>query len=71
MNENKRVPTNKEIVDYANTILKGEEFDINAFLSEIESLNDDAITIRRFKGAREIVKTIRDKITQIKEQSLE
>jgi hypothetical protein len=71
LNENKRVPTNKEIVDYANTILKGEEFDINAFLSEIESLNDDAITIRRFKGAREIVKTIRDKITQIKEQSLE
>ena len=71
LNENKRVPTNKEIVDYANTVLKGEAFNVHAFLADIESHNDNAITVHRFKGVKEIIRFIRDKIAQIKKQSLE
>ena len=71
LNENKRVPTNKEIVDYANTLLKGDSFDVNLFMTDIESHNDNAITIHRFKGAKEIVRFVRDKIADIKEKSLD
>lgn len=71
LNENKRVPTNREIVEFANILLKDKTLDVNIFISNIENQNDEAITIHRFKGAKEVVKYVRDKIVEIKEKSLE
>ena len=41
------------------------------FVKDIENLHNDAITIHRFKGAREMVRFVRDKIAKIKEGSLD
>ena len=71
LNENKRVPTNREIVEFANILLNNKELDVNSFICDVESQNDEAITVRRFKGAKEVVKFVRDKIAEIKEKSLE
>lgn len=70
LNENKRVPTNREIVEYANVLLKGEVFDGNVFFNNIEELNNSAISIQRFRGTKEVVRYIRDKMTEIKDHSL-
>ena len=71
LNENKRVPTNREIVEYANILLANGDFNINTYLNDISQLNTDAITIHRFKGAKEVLRFIRDKIVKIKEESLD
>lgn len=71
LNENKRVPTNREIVEYANKLLEKGDFNINTYLNDISQLHTDAITIHRFKGAKEVVRAIRDKIVKIKEESLD
>lgn len=71
LNENKRVPTNREIVEYANMLLANGDFNINTYLNNINQQHNDAIAIHRFKGAKEVVKFIRDKITKIKEESLD
>lgn len=70
LNENKRVPTNREIVEYANDLLNCEKFDIGKFITNIENQNDGAITIHRFKGAKELVRYVRDLIARIKDESL-
>ena len=71
LNENKRVPTNREIVEYANILLATGDFNINTYLNDIQQLHNDAITIHLFKGAKEVVRFIRDKIVKIKEESLD
>lgn len=71
LSENKRVPTNREIVEYANLLLKNEDSDISNFVNDIEGLHNEAITIHRFKGAKELVRFVRDKIAKIKEDSLD
>ena len=71
LNENKRVPTNREIVEYANMLLANGDFNINTYLNDINQPHNDAITIHRFKGAKEVVRFIRDKIVKIKEDSLD
>lgn len=71
LNENKRVPTNREIVEYANILLANGDFNINTYLNDISQLNTDAIAIHRFKGAKEVLRFIRDKIVKIKEESLD
>lgn len=71
LNENKRVPTNREIVKYANQLLINKELDISTFLNDISQQHDEALTIHRFKGAKEVVRFIRDKIAKIKDASLD
>lgn len=71
LNENKRVPTNREIVEYANMLLTDERLNISTLFNDINQLHTDAITIHRFKGAKEIVRFIRDKISIIKDESLD
>lgn len=71
LNENKRVPTNREIVEYANMLLANGDFNINTYLNDINQRHYDAIAIHRFKGAKEVVRFIRDKIVKIKNESLD
>ena len=71
LNENKRVPTNREIVEYANMLLTNDELNIRMFFNNIIQQHSDAVTIHRFKGAKEIVRFIRDKISKIKDESLD
>lgn len=71
LNENKRVPTNREIVEYANMFLANGDVNINTLLNDINQLHNNAITIHRFKRAKEVVRFIRDKIVKIKEESLD
>lgn len=71
LNENKRVPTNKEIVAYANNLLKCDEFDLNRFISDIENQNNGAISIHKFKGAKELVRYVRSLIIKIQDESLD
>lgn len=71
LNENKRVPTNRDIVKYANLLLNNKDFDISNFFNDISCQQNEAIAIHRFKGAKELIRYIRDKITKIMEESLE
>lgn len=71
LNENKRVPTNRKIVEYANMLLANGDFNINTFLNDINNQHNDAITIHRFKGAKEVVRFIREKVVKIKEKALD
>ena len=71
LNENKRVPTNREIVEYANMLLTNDELNISTLFNDINQQHTDAITIHRFKGAKEVVRFIRDKISKIKDESLD
>ena len=69
LNENKRVPTNREIVEYANALLK-KEFDISKFVTDIETIRGNSINIHRFRGTKEILRYVRDLIVKIKDESL-
>lgn len=71
LNENKRVPTNKEIVEYANMLLTKKDVSVINFIKNIEQLNNESISIHQFSGAKEIVRYIRDKILKIEEKSLD
>jgi len=60
LNENKRVPTNKEIVKYANSILNVNNTSLNKFFIQIENdINTEAIIVKRFDSVRNIIKYIR------------
>lgn len=69
LNENKRVPTNREIVKCANMLLNTEAPDINKYIFDIEALHSEAIVIHHFRGAKEAVRYVRDKIASIKNGS--
>ena len=71
LNENKRVPTNREIVKYANTLLNTKNSDINRFISDLECQSNSAISVHRFNGAKELVRYIRDLIKSMKADSRE
>ena len=70
LNENKRVPTNKEIVEFANSLLQKGSCDVMSLIDELEGHQSPAITIHRFHGAKEVVRYVRDKIAEIKDNSL-
>ena len=70
LNENKRVPTNKEIVEFANSLLQKGSCDVMSLIDELEGHQSPAITIHRFHGAKEVVRYVRDKVAEIKDNSL-
>ena len=70
LNENKRVPTNKEIVEFANSLLQKGSCDVMSLIDELEGHQSPAIMIHRFHGAKEVVRYVRDKMAEIKDNSL-
>lgn len=71
LSENKRVPTNREIVKHANTLLDTKNSDISSFIIGIEQQCNNAISVHRFNGAKGLVRYIRDWIKNIKANSRE
>ena len=68
LNENKRVPNNKQIVDEANKILESENgIQASIILDGIERREDPAIKIHHYKGTNELVKKIKALITDLKD----
>lgn len=70
LSENKRVPTNREIVKYANILLKDNNLEMNEFIEKIENEQIEALKIHRFRGAKELVGYVRDMIARIKNENL-
>lgn len=64
LNENKRVPNNKQIVDDANLILSATN--VIDIIKEIESMNDPAIKVSHFKGSNELVRRIKEILSDLK-----
>lgn len=64
LNENKRVPNNKQIVDDANEILSATN--IVDVIKEIESKKDPAIKISHFKGSNDLVRRIKEILSDLK-----
>lgn len=68
LNENKRVPNNKQIVEEANKILQsGNDFMVSDIIDEIEGRNDPAIKVHRFQGSNELVKHIKSLLSDLKD----
>ena len=68
LNENKRVPNNKQIVDEAVKVLESENgIQASQILKEIEDRNDPAIKIYRYQGGNELVKHIKALLTELKD----
>jgi len=65
---NKRVPTNKEIISFANMLL--EEKNISEILQEIEVSGYDFVKVSYFDGAKSLVKYIGGIKQEISEYSL-
>lgn len=67
LNENKRVPNNKQIVDEANKILESEdEIQTSIIIRDIEERNDPAIKIHHYQGTNELVKHIKALLTDLR-----
>ena len=67
MNENKRVPNNKQIVDEANKILESEDgIQTSIIIRSIEERNDPAIKIHHYQGTNELVKHIKVLLTDLR-----
>ncbi len=64
LNENKRVPNNKQIVDDANRILSAT--DVVDVIKEIEAMNDPAIKISHYQGSNELVRRIKEILSDLK-----
>lgn len=60
LSENKRVPTNRQIVDNANKVLASDnDREATETIAEIENANDSAIKIFHFEGSNELVRYIK------------
>ena len=67
LNENKRVPNNKQIVDEANKILESEDgIQASMIIRSIEERKDPAIKIHHYSGTNELVKHIKALITDLR-----
>jgi len=67
LNENKRVPSNKEIVQYANCVLAlSNEDSIRIVLDDIAHRKNIAVCTYRFGNTKELIKHLRIKINKIK-----
>jgi len=67
LNENKRVPTNKEIVNYANQILALSKLDsITDIINKINSQLNIAVKATRFNTTKDLIKYLRIILNQIK-----
>ena len=67
LSENKRVPSNKQIVDYANRILKSTtKENIDEIVTQIEQNYDPAIKIYHFKDDNELVTHIKMHLSAMK-----
>jgi DNA helicase IV len=67
LNENKRVPNNKQIVDEANKILESEDgTQTSIIIRDIEGSNDPAIKIHHYQGTNELVKHIKALLTDLR-----
>lgn len=68
LNENKRVPNNKQIVDEAVKVLASEDGKQAAqIIKDIEKREDPAIKIFRYQGGNELVKHIKYLLSEFKE----
>jgi len=68
LNENKRVPNNKQIVDEAVKVLESENgIQASQIIKEIEDRNDPAIKIYRYQGGNELVKHIKALLAELKD----
>lgn len=68
LNENKRVPNNKQIVDEANKILDSDDYtQTSTIIDAIEERNDPAITIHHYQGSNELVKHIKILLNDLKD----
>ena len=68
LNENKRVPNNKQIVEEANKILQSDnDVIVSDIIDEIEERNDPAIKVHRFQGSNELVKHIKSLLSDLKD----
>ena len=68
LNENKRVPNNKQIVDEAVKVLESENgIQASQILKETEDRNDPAIKIYRYQDGNELVKHIKALLTELKD----
>lgn len=70
LSENKRVPTNRQIVDFANRVLV-PDCNLIDVIREIENAKDPAIRVFRFTGAKEVVKHIKDILCNIQNENSE
>lgn len=70
LNENKRVPTNREIVSFANQLLCTDELDVNRFIAELQDQNEESITIHRTRGSKEIMRYVSGLIKKIDTDSV-
>lgn len=69
LNENKRVPNNKQIVDEAVKVLESENgIQASQIIKEIEDRNDPAIKIYRYQGGNELVKHIKALLAELKDR---
>lgn len=67
LSENKRVPSNRQIVENANKLLKSTTKETSLeIIAQIERDNDPAIMIHHFKGANELVKHIKSHLSAMK-----
>ena len=68
LSENKRVPTNRQIVDNANKVLvSGDDREATATILEIEKANDSAIKVSHFAGSNELVRYIKKLLNELRE----
>lgn len=67
LNENKRVPNNKQIVDVANKLLESDDkTQTSSIIKDIEERSDPAIRIHHYQGSNELVKHIKSLLTDLK-----
>lgn len=72
LNENKRVPTNRQIVDFANRLLaSNNDQQTIKTVTEIEQANDPAINIYHFESENELVRHIKRLINRLREGNKE
>lgn len=69
LSENKRVPTNKEIVEFANRLLGERRQDPSKLIEELESLNLQTIKVTHVGGAKELIRHVRAIHQQMEEDS--
>ena len=68
LSENKRVPTNRQIVDNANKVLvSSDDREATATILEIENANDSAIKVSHFAGSNELVRYIKKLLNELRE----
>jgi hypothetical protein len=68
LNENKRVPNNKQIVDEASKLLQSDnEVQASEIIERIEGRNDPTIKVFRFQGSNELVKHIKPLLSDLKD----